>query len=181
MQDAADSARELLPKSLRDRALDAVRAGDAHAARAVLAEIVQAERDPDLSRGLGDALVAAAVEEPDAADLARQRAYRRVQAQLAQMVQWIRTAEPLDLMDLEQLQAALDARRRTLESERAEQERRERLEKAGAGRRRLRRVGSGWLDHKLITDRDTGKVYGPYLYARWREGTRTRTRYLGKV
>jgi hypothetical protein len=92
----------------------------------------------------------------------------------------ITTAEPLDLVDLEQLQAALDARRRALESERAEQECRERLE-AVAGRRRLRRIGSGWLDHKLITDRDMGKVYGPYLYARWREGTRTRTKYLGKV
>jgi hypothetical protein len=146
----------------------------------VLAEIVRAERDPDLSRGLGGALVATAVEQPDAVDLARRRAYRRVQAQLADLVHWITTAEPLDLVDLEQLQAALDARRRALESERAEQERRERRE-AAAGCRRLRRVGSGWLDHKLITDRATGKVYGPYLYARWREGTRTRTRYLGKV
>jgi hypothetical protein len=86
MQDAADLTRELLPKSLRARALDAVRAGDAPAARAMLAEIIQAERDPDLSRGLGDALVAAAVEKPDAVDLARRRAYRWVQAQLAHLV-----------------------------------------------------------------------------------------------
>jgi DNA-binding helix-hairpin-helix protein with protein kinase domain len=146
----------------------------------VLAEIVQAERDPDLSRGLGDALVAAAVEQPDAADLARRRAYRRVQAQLAHLVHWITTAEPLELVDLEQLQAALDARRRALESERAEQERRERRE-AAAGRRRLRRVGSGWLDHKLITDRATGKVYGPYSYYRYRAGGRHRSLYVGKA
>jgi hypothetical protein len=147
----------------------------------VLAEIVRAERDPDLSRGLGGALVATAVEQPDAVDLARRRAYRRVQAQLADLVHWITTAEPLDLVDLEQLQAALDARRRELESERAEQERQERLEKAGAGRRRLRRVGSGWLDHKLITDRATGKVYGPYSYYRYRAGGRHRSLYVGKA
>jgi transposase len=58
--DPADAACEVLPKSMRERALDAVRVGDAHSARAVLAEMVQAERDSDLSRGLGDEHVAVA-------------------------------------------------------------------------------------------------------------------------
>jgi hypothetical protein len=32
---------------------------------------------------------------------------------------------------------------------------------AVSGRTPVRRVGSGWLDHKLIADQDMGKVYGP--------------------
>ena len=38
-----------------------------------------------------------------------------------------------------------------------------------------------WLEEKMIPDRKTGKLYGPYLYERWRDGSVCRSRYLGKV
>ena len=41
-------------------------------------------------------------------------------------------------------------------------------------------VGSVWLEVKYIPDRASDREYGPYLYARWREGGRQRSRYLGK-
>jgi hypothetical protein len=41
-------------------------------------------------------------------------------------------------------------------------------------------VGSYWLELKYIPDRSGQWEYGPYLYARWREGGRQRSRYIGK-
>jgi len=35
-----------------------------------------------------------------------------------------------------------------------------------------------WLEQKMIPI--NGKLYGPYWYLRWRDGQRTRSRYLGK-
>jgi hypothetical protein len=46
---------------------------------------------------------------------------------------------------------------------------------------RVRRIGSVWLELKYIPDSTTGRTYGPYLHARWREAQRKRSRYLGKV
>ena len=43
------------------------------------------------------------------------------------------------------------------------------------------RVGSVWLELKYIPDSATGKTYGPYIYGRWREGQRKRSRYIGKA
>lgn len=41
-----------------------------------------------------------------------------------------------------------------------------------------RRGIGGWFELKFITVR--GRRYGPYLYYRWREGGRKRSRYKGK-
>lgn len=41
--------------------------------------------------------------------------------------------------------------------------------------------GGRWREEKMIRDSKTGKIYGPYLYERWREGGKCRSKYLGKV
>jgi hypothetical protein len=46
---------------------------------------------------------------------------------------------------------------------------------------RARRLGSVWLELKSIPDADSGRTYGPYLYGRWREAGRKRSRYIGKA
>jgi hypothetical protein len=51
---------------------------------------------------------------------------------------------------------------------------------AGAATR-ARRFGSVWLELKYIPDADSGRTYGPYLYGRWREAGRKRSRYIGKA
>src|ERR671938_1971164 len=49
------------------------------------------------------------------------------------------------------------------------------------GRRGQRRPAQGWLELRFVRDRASGRVYGPYVYRRWREGRRQRTQYVGKV
>ena len=39
----------------------------------------------------------------------------------------------------------------------------------------------GYFEEKMIPDKKTGKLYGPYLYLRWMEGKVRRSIYLGKV
>lgn len=41
--------------------------------------------------------------------------------------------------------------------------------------------GGRWREIKWIPDSKTGRLYGPYLYERWREGGKCRSKYLGKV
>ena len=42
-------------------------------------------------------------------------------------------------------------------------------------------AGGRWKEKKMIRDAKTGKIYGPYLYERWRDGKICRSKYLGKV
>lgn len=38
-----------------------------------------------------------------------------------------------------------------------------------------------WYEEKMIPDSKTGRLYGPYLYERWRDGPICKSRYHGKV
>ena len=38
-----------------------------------------------------------------------------------------------------------------------------------------------WREEKMIRDAKTGKLYGPYLYERWRDHGICRSKYIGKV
>lgn len=38
-----------------------------------------------------------------------------------------------------------------------------------------------WYEEKMIPDNKTGRLYGPYLYERWRDHGICRSKYLGKV
>lgn len=40
--------------------------------------------------------------------------------------------------------------------------------------------GSGWLEWRWVV-KPSGRQFGPYVYYRWREGGRKRTKYVGKV
>ncbi|WP_322797961.1 hypothetical protein [Thermoflexus sp.] len=50
---------------------------------------------------------------------------------------------------------------------------------SGTLRRWAKQGHPGWVEAKWIPRR--GKRYGPYLYVRWREGGRKRSRYRGKA
>jgi AcrR family transcriptional regulator len=80
-----------------------------------------------------------------------------------------------DLMAIRELLESLVAKAVAVE-ERARQE------DLGVGRRaQMRRVGSVWIEVKYIPDASSGREYGPYLYGRWREAGRKRSRYIGKA
>jgi hypothetical protein len=40
--------------------------------------------------------------------------------------------------------------------------------------------GSGWLEWRWVA-KPSGRKFGPYVYYRWREGGRKRTKYVGKA
>jgi hypothetical protein len=48
------------------------------------------------------------------------------------------------------------------------------------GRVLAAKLGRGYLELKYIPSRSTGKVHGPYVYQRWLEAGRRRSRYIGK-
>ena len=43
-----------------------------------------------------------------------------------------------------------------------------------------RALGSGWLEWRWVS-KPSGRKFGPYVYYRWREAGRNRTKYVGKV
>ena len=69
------------------------------------------------------------------------------------------------------IRAVLDELDRELHEQ---EEERQRAEQMGGGQTR-RRLGAGSLEAKLI------RGFGPYLYYRFREGSRHRSLYVGKV
>jgi hypothetical protein len=62
----------------------------------------------------------------------------------------------------------------------AEEAGRERA-RAAARAATARRLGSGTIEAKLVTNGRSAKRFGPYLYARFTEGGRYRSRYIGKA
>ena len=44
-----------------------------------------------------------------------------------------------------------------------------------------RRLGTGTIEAKMISNGHSVKLFGPYLYARFMEGGRYRSRYIGKA
>jgi hypothetical protein len=45
----------------------------------------------------------------------------------------------------------------------------------------VRRLGTGTIEAKMISNGHSAKLFGPYLYARFMEGGRYRSRYIGKA
>jgi hypothetical protein len=62
---------------------------------------------------------------------------------------------------------------RSLDRQRADDE----LPRQGGA---VRALGSGWLEWRWV-EKPSGKKFGPYVYYRWRDGGRKRTKYVGKV
>ncbi len=169
-----------------------VDANDREGALALLLDLLtggtrQAEALPDVA---ANALVATARAEVDQndADRAALTAYRRAALARDEIVALIQEA-PLGTDDLAAIQAALEQRllldrvsRQAATSQLLERARQQTdLAFAGrAGSALAIKLGRGYLEMKYIPNRRTGKVYGPYLYERWVEAGRRRSRYVGK-
>jgi hypothetical protein len=159
------------------RVRTAVAAGDRTAALRLLQAYVRGEVDlSGLPQPVGDALVATAGGQDDRGlsttaldDLARRDTARE------QVIQLL-TASRFGTADLALSRRVLDALGE--EARDREEATRQVLAHAASG---ARRVGSVWLELKYIPDADSGKTYGPYLYGRWRESGRKRSRYIGKA
>ena len=153
-------------------------AGHRRTALALLHELVERrESTSSLSTVLGDALVATAsgTRRDRTHDAALQK-LKEVDDARERVIHLLR-ATPFGQADRNAIRAVLDS---LDAAARADEERTARADLGDlpAG---VRRVGSVWLELKYIPDSASGRTYGTYLYARWREAQRKRSRYLGKV
>jgi len=97
-------------------------------------------------------------------------------AALRQIVDWI-DALPCDVDELAQIAAAASRRQSvTVHTDRAPDES---IATNEASMRALP-FGSGWLEWRWVV-KHSGRQFGPYVYYRWRESGRKRTRYVGKA
>jgi hypothetical protein len=160
------------------RARDAIGRGDRGEALRLLHALVSAhiEGTSDLTPVTADALVAVATGSSDEPDLVAVAAYVEVQATYHAIAEQIRRAA-LEREHIASLRALLDARERELDKQADARRLQENSYQASMS---LRRVGNGWLEVKWIP-RASGKVTGPYLYYRVREGGHLRSRYIGKT
>jgi hypothetical protein len=127
---------------------------------------------------VGDALVATARgAQQDAADRAALARHTVVEQRRDQVIELLERTPftSADLAVIREVVVGLEASARHAE----EQVLRE--EVVGGDTAAKRRVGSVWLELKYIPDAASGKRFGPYLYGRWREGRRKRSKYIGKV
>jgi hypothetical protein len=152
-------------------ARQAIEHGDRSGALEVLARIARGELPvQDLEPVVSEALVATARAEQEERDRAALARYEQAQATTRQILDMLRST-PWDRSDLARIRAVLDELDRELHEQ---EEERQRAEQMGGGQTR-RRLGAGSLEAKLI------RGFGPYLYYRFREGSRHRSLYVGKV
>jgi len=131
-----------------------------------------------LAPAVGDALVATARgTKQDAADRAALTRLKFVEERRDQVIELLERTPfgRADLAAIRDVVAALEAAAGQAEEQTA------REEVAGANSAPVRRVGSVWLEMKYIRDAASGKAYGPYLYGRWRDAGRKRSKYIGKA
>jgi hypothetical protein len=101
----------------------------------------------------------------------------QVQQALEQIVRLL-SETPFGPADISVIRSALDSREAAMHMMVGGRADRDAAgEDAAAGPR----VGSVWLEVKYIPDPVSERRYGPYLYGRWREGGRKRSRYIGKA
>jgi hypothetical protein len=131
-----------------------------------------------LAPAVGDALVATARgAKQDAADRAALTRLKIVEAARDQIIDLLERTPfgRADLAAIRDMVATLEASAGQAEEQAA------REEVSGAEAAPIRRVGSVWLEMKYIRDAASGKAYGPYLYGRWRDSGRKRSKYIGKA
>lgn len=164
---------------LLDRVRRAIANADRSSALALLRELAEGGVEAsNLPRTLGDALIATAsrTTTEDAASAALGR-LKRVNEARQQVIGILETA-PFGRDDLAAIRAVLESLDAAAS---AEEERARHEDLVGGQAAQARRVGSVWIEVKYIPDSATGRTYGPYLYARWRESGRKRSRYIGKA
>jgi DNA polymerase III gamma/tau subunit len=157
------------------RAKAAIAQGDQAGALALLHVLFTegVEAAATLTPVLAEALIATARMQADEHDRQARQAYARGQAVRAEICRLLRTA-PLDQEDLQAIRQMLEERERELKAE-AEQRVAEQRQEVGSAPE-TRRLGVGWLERYWVERR-----WGPYLRVRWREGSRKRMKYIGKV
>lgn len=178
------------PREVLLQARTVIAAGDREAAlRLLVAIAAQGERTAvELPEAVAHALVATARKERNHEDEAALRAYREMHSVRDDIVALLQDGI-LDPDDLAAIRQALDAReaqeraKRTAEAEELVQAARETTEAAlqgPEGRMLAVKLGRAYLEVKYIPRKDSGRLHGPYLYARWRDGRVLRSRYIGK-
>src|SRR5262249_26972038 len=85
-------------------------------------------------------------------------------------------AAELDADDLDEIDQVVHERQGALATRR-----RGTLEVSGGVASTTRRVGTGTIEAKMISNGHRARLFGPYLYARFMEGGRYRSRYIGKA
>ena len=157
------------------RAKAAIAQGDQAGALALLHVLLTEGVDvaATLTPVLAEALIATARAQADEQDRQARQAYARGQAARAEICRLVRTA-PLDQEDLQAIRRVLEERERELQTEVEHRVAEQRQELGGAPE--ARRLGVGWLERYWVERR-----WGPYLRVRWREGSRKRMKYIGKV
>ena len=131
-----------------------------------------------LAPAVGDALVATARgAKQDAADRAALIRLKLIQETREQVIELLERTPfgRADLAAIRDVVTALEASAGQAEEQAA------REDITGGDSAAMRRVGSVWLEMKYIPDAASGKTYGSYVYGRWRDSGRERSRYIGKV
>jgi hypothetical protein len=128
-----------------------------------------------LAPGLGEALVATARgKSGDEGDRQALIAIQQARSALRQIRDWLASL-PFDSEDFAEIESAIAARR-SQEGQTVGEEQ----ERLASGSTLGRALGAGWLEWRWVS-KPSGTRCGPYLYFRWREGKRKRTKYVGKV
>jgi hypothetical protein len=134
------------------------------------------EEGRQLPRAIADALLATARGDRDDERALIAPRLEDAHAALRQILEWI-DAVAFDADQLAQIAAAASRRQGgAVRIEGAPDE------SVATNRTDLRPVpfGSGWLEWRWVA-KPSGRQFGPYVYFRWREGGRKRTKYVGKV
>ena len=164
---------------LRQAVRSAIASGDRDAALSLLQAFAEGTTDlSTLPLQVGDALVATARGlQPEVPIPTVIGSLERVAIARDQIIQLL-TETPFSGADLAAIRRVLDS----AESAAREREKRAALEDLSTGQTLSgRRIGSVWLELKYIPDPRSDRKYGPYLYGRWREAGRKRSRYIGKA
>ena len=164
---------------LLSRARAAIADQDQPSALQLLRELAEGGTPAEtLAPTVGDALVAIARgTKQDASDRAALSRLKIIEDTRDQVIELLERTPfgRADLAAIRDVVAALEASAGRAEEQAA------RDELAGADSAPIHRVGSVWLEVKYIRDAATGKAYGPYIYGRWRDSGRKRSKYIGKA
>jgi hypothetical protein len=162
------------------RARAAIASQDEPAALQLLRELAEGDSQADLlAQPVGDALIATARgSRRDAADRAALTMLKRIEQTRDHIIQLLDSTPfgGADLAAIREVVGALEAKALQV-AERALDENKQTV---GGEATPARRVGSVWLELKYIRDAGSGRTYGPYMYGRWRESGRKRSKYIGK-
>jgi hypothetical protein len=173
---SGSSHAQLGGSSIAASAREAIAQGDREEALRLLNLLVLDGAQPadDLTPETADALVATATTERQQRDRAAVERYEQAESVYRVIADQIQRAA-FGREHIAGLRALLDARERKLDEDLSDRQ----LASQEAPTTAIR-LGNGWLEIKWIP-RKGGKVTGPYLYYRIREGGHLRSRYVGKA